>query len=146
MGKKEREKGARIEREIVNRHVDAGLRAERYPASGATRFRGSGHDVDVYVHGLRLSAEIKGRSGGEGFALLERWLADYDLLFLRRDRKDPLVVMPWDVWERLVKWADSQDGTPSIPPSSRNGHHERISARPEPSGSPEGEPDHGATR
>jgi hypothetical protein len=145
MGKKEREKGDRIEREIVNRHVEAGLHAERYPASGATRFRGSGHDVDVYVGETALSAEVKGRGGGEGFALIERWLADYDVLFLRRDRQDPLVVVPWHVWERLLKWADSQEGIPSTQPSSKSERPARTSAKQEPSGNPVGEAD-GASR
>lgn len=139
MGRKEREKGARIEREVVNRHVEAGLRAERYPASGATHFRGSGHDVDVYVRETPLSAEVKGRGKGEGFTMLERWLADYDVLFLRRDRQDPLVVVPWHVWERLLKWADSQEGIPSTLLSCKNGRPAKTSAKPEPSGNPVGE-------
>jgi hypothetical protein len=36
------------------------------------------------------------------FALLERWLGDADMLFLRRDRAEPLVVLPWRVWARLL--------------------------------------------
>lgn len=34
-------KGDRIERELVHRHRELGLRCERYPSSGTTRFRGS---------------------------------------------------------------------------------------------------------
>ena len=40
MGKGSRDKGGRIERELVARHKAIGIHAERYPLSGATRFRG----------------------------------------------------------------------------------------------------------
>jgi hypothetical protein len=105
-GKKHREKGSRIEREIVNRHIELGIKAERYPASGATRFRGSGHDVDVYAFGsdeAPLVAEVKGRKNGAGFAQLEKWLADYDALVLRRNNTDPIVVLPWRIWEKFLE-------------------------------------------
>ena len=47
-GARHRRKGDHIEREIVDRHKELGVHAERYPLSGASRFRGSGHDVDLY--------------------------------------------------------------------------------------------------
>ena len=50
-GARHRRKGDRIEREIVDRHKALGVHAERYPLSGASQFRGSGHDVDVYLFG-----------------------------------------------------------------------------------------------
>jgi Holliday junction resolvase len=99
------EKGARIEREIVARHAEIGVKAERVPLSGAAHYRGTGHDVDVYPWGPDsppIVAEVKARGNGEGFAILERWLSDYDALFLRRDRREPLVVLPWRVWARLL--------------------------------------------
>jgi hypothetical protein len=34
---------------------------------------------------------------------LERWLGDYDLLVLRRDHTDPLVLLPWRTWAVLLK-------------------------------------------
>jgi hypothetical protein len=40
-----RRKGDWAEREIVALHQALGIKAERYPLSGASRFRGSGHDV-----------------------------------------------------------------------------------------------------
>ena len=48
-------------------------------------------------------AEVKARAGGGGFKTLERWLGDNDLLFLRRDRSTPLVVMPWSLYEQLMR-------------------------------------------
>jgi Holliday junction resolvase len=105
MGKPSRDKGARIEREIVALHAELGVKAERVPLSGAQRYRGNGADIDVYAFGSEaapLVSEVKARASGEGFALLERWLGDADALFLRRDRAEPLVVLPWRVWSQLL--------------------------------------------
>ena len=104
-GRKFRQKGDRIEREIVARLEAMGIHAERYPLSGASRFRGRGHDLDVYALGREqapLVAEVKGRKDGQGFSLLERWLGEYDLLFLRRNNAEPLVVLPWETWKQLL--------------------------------------------
>jgi hypothetical protein len=49
-----------------------------------------------------LVAEVKARKNGAGFAVLEGWLGEYDALFLRRDNTDPLVVLPWRTWLRLI--------------------------------------------
>jgi hypothetical protein len=99
-------KGDRIEREIVDRHKALGIHAERYPLSGASRFRGSGHDIDFYLFGRDEApavAEVKSRKGGAGFTTLERWLAEYDCLFLRRNNADPLVLLPWRMWVRIIE-------------------------------------------
>jgi Holliday junction resolvase len=105
MSRWSRDKGARIEREIVAAHAGLGIKGERVPLSGAARYRGNGADVDLYVFGpdaAPIVCEVKARASGEGFATLERWLGDADALFLRRDRADPLVVLPWQTWFRLV--------------------------------------------
>jgi Holliday junction resolvase len=105
-GARHRRKGDRLERELVERHKALGIHAERYPLSGASRFRGSSHDVDVYLFGREeapVVVEVKGRRDGTGFALLERWLADFDALFLRRNNADPLVLLPWRMWARILE-------------------------------------------
>ena len=105
-GASHRRVGNACEREIVDRHRDLGVKAERYPLSGASRFRGSGHDVDIYAFGTDaapLVAEVKKRKGGAGFTQLEKWLGNYDALFLRRNHADPMVVLPWRVWSRLIE-------------------------------------------
>jgi Holliday junction resolvase len=105
-GLKHRQKGDRIEREIVARHRSIGIHSERYPLSGASRFRGSGHDVDIYLFGANeapIKAEVKSRKGGAGFVTLENWIGGYDALFLRKDRTDPMVLIPWRVWAQLVE-------------------------------------------
>lgn len=119
MSRKSRDKGQRIEREIVQRHKDIGVHAERVPLSGAA---GGSYTGDVLIHyrplpntsvlggyivptrkGPPLIAEVKARKNGSGFATIEGWLAENDVLFLRRDRADPLVVIPWSTWERLLR-------------------------------------------
>jgi Holliday junction resolvase len=104
-GARHRRKGDRIEREIVERHRAIGVHAERYPLSGASRFRGSGHDVDIYPFGkdeAPIVGESKARKNGAGFVQLETWLGEYDVLFLRRNNADPMVLLPWRVWAALL--------------------------------------------
>jgi Holliday junction resolvase len=106
MGKASREKGARIERELVEVHKALGVHAERYPLSGASRFRDAGHDVDLYLFDREeapLVTEVKARKNGGGFAQLEKWLGENDALFLRRNHADPMVVLPWRTWAALLE-------------------------------------------
>jgi Holliday junction resolvase len=106
MSKASRDKGARCEREIVALHREMGIHAERVPLSGAVRYKGNGADVDIYARGrdeAPLVVEVKARKNGNGFATLEKWMGEYDALFLRRDRADPLVVLPWRVWAALLE-------------------------------------------
>jgi Holliday junction resolvase len=105
-GARHRRKGDRLEREIVARHRTFGIHSERYPLSGATRFRGQGHDVDVYPFGTGeapIVAEVNGRRNGSGFVTLEKWLGTYDALFLRKNNADPFVLLPWRVWALLLE-------------------------------------------
>ena len=71
MSRSQRDKGLRAEREIVDRHKAINVHAERYPLSGGSRFRGSGHDVDLYPFGrdaAPLVAEVKARGDGSAQA------------------------------------------------------------------------------
>ncbi|MCP4700705.1 MAG: hypothetical protein GY862_28200 [Gammaproteobacteria bacterium] len=104
MGKASRDKGARVEREMVHAHKDAGVHSERYDARrgqfGATR----SYDIDVYKAGrdAPLCGEIKARKNGEGFVTLETWLGENDFLLLKRNNKQPMVTVPWRVWIELL--------------------------------------------
>jgi hypothetical protein len=107
-GRASRDKGNRCERELVERHEAIGVHSERVPLSGASRYRDNGADVDIYAFGrdaAPLVAECKARKSGGGFVQLERWLGDYDLLVLRRNHTDPLVVLPWRTWAALLERA-----------------------------------------
>lgn len=105
MGKPSRDKGARREREIVAKHTAIGIRAERVPLSGAVKYQGGGHDVDVYPAGREapLVTEVKARGNGSGFKTITDWLGENDALFLMADRSEPLAVVPWRVWSELMK-------------------------------------------
>lgn len=93
-----RRKGARIEREVVQLLRGAGIPAERVPLSGAA---GGSFTGDVVI-AHRWRAEVKARGAGAGFKVLERWLGEADLLVLRRDRAEPMVVLPWPLARALL--------------------------------------------
>lgn len=104
-GRASRQKGDRGELAIVKLHLDLGIHAERVPLSGAVRYQGNGSDVDVYAFGrdaAPIVCEVKARRGDAGFKTVEAWLSDADALFIKRDRQQPLVVLPWRVWARLA--------------------------------------------
>ena len=98
MGRKEKRKGYRIEHEIAVALNAAGIPTQRVPLSGAI---GGGFAGDLRVSGYH--AEVKARKSGEGFAVIDRWLGGNQLLFLKRDRAEPLVVMPMSVFVELAR-------------------------------------------
>ena len=69
----------------------AGFAAERVPLSGATGGRFGG-DVSVPLLGADRRVEVKIRA--DGFRELYNWLTGADLLVVRADRCEPLVVIP----------------------------------------------------
>jgi len=104
MAHKSKEKGDRIEREIVHAHQTAGIRAQRYDARRGQFGATASHDIDIYPkdRDAPLITEVKARKNGKGFATIENWLGDNDALFLRRNGQKPVVVVPWDIWVELV--------------------------------------------
>ena len=87
MGKAEREKGARVERYIVKLHEGAGIACEKVSRSGCP-------GEDLWIDG-QFTGEVKGRR--EAPKTLVNWLGNNDLLFIKPDRQQPLVVMPWSM-------------------------------------------------
>ena len=98
MGKSERRKGNRVEREIVRMLNGAGIPARRVPLSGACE----GFEGDIVI-GDGYKAEVKARKSGEGFKQIDAWLGAKDFLFLKRDRGTPTVVMPWEMFVELAR-------------------------------------------
>ena len=104
-GRASRAEGDRVERELVALHKAIGTNAERYPVSGASRFRGAGHDLDVYAFGrdeTPIVAEVKSRKSCTGFTTIERCLGHH-VLFLKRNNADPIAVIPWRIWAQLLE-------------------------------------------
>lgn len=99
-----RRKGSKIEREVVKCHVEAGIHAERVDAKIGQLGREASWDIDVYWRGkdeAPLCGEIKARKA------LPQWIWDFlasnDFLVLRENGKQPLYVVPHEVWLRILK-------------------------------------------
>lgn len=107
MGKSQRDKGARFEREIVNALKEAGLDAQRVPLSGMgheSKVNGEfAGDIVLPWFGGREKFEAKKRGDGNGFALVYRWLGKHRGLFLGADRKQTLVVLRMEDFLKLCK-------------------------------------------
>jgi hypothetical protein len=89
-GRAPRDKGARLERALVRLLQDSGLGAERVPLSGAAGGSYSG-DLTVPLLGRDLVVEAKSRR--DGFKELYSWLEGRDVLVVKSDRKEPLLVV-----------------------------------------------------
>jgi hypothetical protein len=90
-GKASRQKGNRAERAIVKYLQGHGFAAERVPLSGSAGGSYLG-DLTVPVIGVDRVVEVKVRA--DGFRELYRWLIDRDILIVRADRSEPLVILP----------------------------------------------------
>lgn len=111
MPNRRRQKGDRVERKVVDMHGLLGIDTDRVPLSGAAGGRYSG-DVAIDMPGVGfLHGEVKARATGGGFKTLEKWLGANELLFLVRDRQEPLVVMPWDTYEKFCEALTNVHGT-----------------------------------
>jgi Holliday junction resolvase len=99
-GRSNKIKGSRVEREIVHLHKDNNIDAKRVPLSGAVE--GYKGDIIVSLPNKELVAEVKARKNGNGFTTIEKWLGDNDILFLKRNNKESLVVLPFNVYINIL--------------------------------------------
>ena len=83
---------------MVKLLLDADIPAQRIPLSGQVGGLFSG-DIRIAEN---YTAEVKARKNGEGFATIQRWLGENDFLFLKQDRKAPIVVMTWEMYIALM--------------------------------------------
>jgi hypothetical protein len=86
-GRAARRKGARNELALVRYLQDHGFAAEKTSRTGYT-----GTDLSMPLLGVDRRVEVKCR--GDGFKELYKWLTGADLLIVRSDRHEPLVVLP----------------------------------------------------
>jgi Holliday junction resolvase len=89
-GKASRQKGDRAERAIVKFFQERGRAAERVPLSGSAGGSYKG-DLTIPALGRDLVAEVKCRANG--FRELYAWLIERDVLIVRADRREPLIVL-----------------------------------------------------
>jgi hypothetical protein len=90
-GRRSRRKGARTERSIVNALQAKSIAAVRVPLSGAAGGRFTG-DIVLPLMGGDLCVEVKARA--DGFRELYCWLNGRDVLIVKADRQEPLVIAP----------------------------------------------------
>jgi Holliday junction resolvase len=107
-GRAPRDKGNRLERAIVRLAQDYGLGAERVPLSGAVGGSYCG-DLTIPVLGRDLTVEAKSRANG--FREIYQWLNGRDLLIVKANRRDPLVIMPLKLAVE-VAWAAERARSP----------------------------------
>jgi hypothetical protein len=90
-GRRPRDKGSRVERVVVNALKANGIASQRVPLSGAAGGRFAG-DIVLPLMGRELCVEVKARA--EGFRELYCWLNGRDVLIVKADRQEPLVIAP----------------------------------------------------
>jgi Holliday junction resolvase len=98
-----RSKGARTERSIVNLLQGRGIAAVRVPLSGAVGGRFVG-DIVLPLGGRDLRVEVKCRA--DGFRELYSWLDGRDVLIVKADRQEPLVVVRLPLAVALINGAN----------------------------------------
>jgi Holliday junction resolvase len=102
-GRASRDKGNRVERALVKFLQDHGFAAERVPLSGAAGGSYVG-DVAVPLLGVDRIIEVKARR--DGFREFYSWLDGRDLLVVKADRREPLVVLPLRLAVEIAKRAE----------------------------------------
>jgi Holliday junction resolvase len=99
-GRRSLTKGARTERGIVNALKVSGIAAVRVPLSGAVGGRFAG-DIMLPFMGRDLCVEVKARA--HGFRELYSWLNQRDVLIVKADRQEPLVVVRLSLAAEIAK-------------------------------------------
>jgi Holliday junction resolvase len=101
-GRRFRSKGARTERTIAKALQANGITAVRVPLSGSVGGRFAG-DIVLPLMGRDLCVEVKAR--GDGFRELYCWLNGRDVLIVKADRQEPLVVLRLSLAAEIAKLA-----------------------------------------
>jgi hypothetical protein len=102
-GKASRQKGNRAERAIVKYLQGQGFAAERVPLSGSA---GGSYCGDLTLPILEVDRVVEVKCRADGFRELYRWLQDRDILIIRADRSEPLVVLPLKLAAEIALAAD----------------------------------------
>lgn len=107
MGRYERNKGIRAEREVVRILKKAGINARRVPLSGAAPYYKG--DVVIELDNAILVAEVKIRK--KGHSDIYRWLEEGagELLIHRVNRKPFLVTMPLKTFAEFLKRRENDE-------------------------------------
>jgi hypothetical protein len=101
-GRASRRKGLDAERVLVRFLQQRGLNATKTSRAGY-----SGTDLAVDLLGIERRVEVKVRA--RAFNQLYSWLANSDLLIIRADRREPLVVLPLWLASEIASVAEQKD-------------------------------------
>jgi hypothetical protein len=102
MGRFSRDKGNRVERNLVKTFQRYGI-----PAIKVSRAYQPGEDLVLWPDDWKITVEVKCRA--RGWPQIQRWLGEGDLLVLAADRQEPMVVMSLDSYCQLVYRGDHVD-------------------------------------
>ena len=104
MSSKAKIKGYRNEILVRDKLIASGIPCERVPLSGLI---GGIYADDLCIPSVaapEFRCEVKSRAGGKGFTVLEKWMGASDIMFIRKDRTDPMVVLSWSTYLRLMQF------------------------------------------
>jgi hypothetical protein len=97
-GRRSRDKGARTERAIVRLLQGLGVAATKISRAWCP-----GADLRVPILGIDRAVEVKCRANG--FSQLYKWLDRRDVLIVKADRQEPLVVLRMSFAAEIAKGA-----------------------------------------
>jgi hypothetical protein len=103
-GRRSRDKGARTERAMVRL-----LQAQGIAATKISGIYKPGADISMSLLGSDKAVEVKARA--DSFRQLYDWLHNRDVLIVKSDHREPLVVVRLSLGAEIVKAAAS-DATP----------------------------------
>lgn len=95
-GKYSRNKGARFERELVNKFTKSGIKAKRI-----SMMETNGIDKGDLVLMDSLNVQVKG--GNQVPKFIYYAIDGFDILAIRRDREDWLITMDYEFFVGLIK-------------------------------------------
>lgn len=126
MGKFARDKGLRVEREMVialRKFKD--VECIRIPQSGAYgKFGGRDWMGDLKmsikksIGTQEFTIEVKARADEAGFKKVKEWLGDNQILIIKENFNKPLVTMRWAVFQYLI---ENMDPKYLYPPKTKDG-------------------------
>ena len=95
-GRRSHDEGARTESAVARV-----LQANGFAAAKISRAYQPGHDIVLSLNGRDLCVEVKARAGG--FQELYSWLSGRDLLIVKADRQEPLVILRLSLAAEIAK-------------------------------------------
>lgn len=103
MSAKSKIRGYNHEISIRDKHTEQGIGCERVPLSGSMGGKYTGDLCVPSIEHKEFILECKARKNGSGFKTIEGWMEDADILFMRRNNQEDLVVMPLSIYFKLMR-------------------------------------------